>query len=89
MRFCFFPLSPRRLPKLDVVKLTVEEDLRPMSMGTVLHSLRTQLAASVRSLHLGLRQSWAGAAQAWRELGKHTGLTKLELQYSKEVRLNM
>jgi hypothetical protein len=73
-----------RLPKLDLVKLRVEGNLRPMSMGTVLYSMRTQLA-SVRSLHLHSRQSWAGAVQAWRELGKLTGLTKLELEF-REVR---
>jgi hypothetical protein len=55
-------------------------------MGMVLHSLRTHLAGSMRSLNLDLQQSWAGAAQVWRKLGKHTGLTKLVLDVGEEVR---
>lgn len=54
-------------------------------MGTVLHSLRTQLGGSVHTLHLHLRQSWAGAVQLWGKLGKHTGLTKLVLDLDDKV----
>lgn len=54
-------------------------------MGTVLHSMRTQLGESLRSLQLDLRQSWAGAAQVWGKLGKHTGLTQLVLDLDDTV----
>jgi hypothetical protein len=54
-------------------------------MGTVLHSMRTQLGKSLRSLQLDLRQSWAGAAQVWGKLGKHTGLTQLVLDLDDTV----
>ena len=51
----------------------------------VLHSLRTHLGTGMRSLHLDLQQSWAGAAQVWGKLGKHTGLTKLVLDCHERV----
>lgn len=84
---CFLLSLPQlhRLPQLNFLKLIVKGDPRPLAMGTVLYSLRTQLAGSMRSLNLDLRQSWAGAAQAWRELGKLTGLTQLVLKFSRDV----
>jgi hypothetical protein len=54
-------------------------------MGTVLHSLRTQLGQSLTSLHLDLQHSWAGAAQVWGKLGKLTGLTRLVLDVGENV----
>jgi hypothetical protein len=85
MQCCPFALSLLRLPKLELVRVRVDGDLPPISMGRVLYSLRTQLAGSVHSLYFELRQSWAGAAQAWKELSKHDGLTKLELMFGREV----
>lgn len=80
-----FALCLDRLPKLDSLQMRVEGDPRPSAMGMVLHSLRIQLGGVVHSLHLDLHQSWAGAAQAWRELGKHTALTQLVLLFDEHV----
>jgi hypothetical protein len=75
-----------RLPRLDYIKLAVEGDIRPSSISTVLYSLRTQLKGRVRSMHVYLEQSWVGAEEAWRELGRSTALTKLRMGLAKEVR---
>jgi hypothetical protein len=63
-----------RLPRLDYIKLAVEGDIRPSSISTVLYSLRTQLKGRMRSMHVYLEQSWVGAEEAWRELGRSTAL---------------
>lgn len=75
-----------RLPRLDCIKLAVDGDLRPSSFSTVLYSLRTQLKGRVRSIHVDLGQSWVGAEEAWRELGRSTALTELVMDLGKEVR---
>lgn len=82
-------LDMHRLPQLNFMKMRIEGEPRPLAMGTVLYSLRTQLASSMnnlRSLTLDVRQSWVGAAQAWRELGKLTWLIRLVVNFSREVR---
>ena len=62
----------------------VGDDLQPLFMGTLLFNMRAQLS-SMRCLSLGCAQSWVGAAAAWRELAKLTGLTKLHCTWSKQV----
>jgi hypothetical protein len=54
-------------------------------MSTLLYSLRSQQGGCVRILHLHLQQSWVGAVEAWRELGKLTWLDQLALEFGKEV----
>jgi hypothetical protein len=58
----------------------VEKSLRPLLLGTVLDSLRSQLPGVV-SLRLDLQQRWAGAEEVWTEIGKFTGLTQLVLDF--------
>lgn len=82
---------PAQAAKAGLFKLRVQGDPRPSSMGTVLHSLHTQVGQSLTSLHLDLQHSWAGAAQVWGKLGNlpyvvwHTGLTRLVLDVGEKV----
>lgn len=36
-------------------------------------------------MHFDLQQSWVGAEEAWRELGRSTALTALVMDFGKEV----